>query len=167
MLTPVEIAAVINATKSAVDIFDKISGQIKTVLKKQPKEPEGGEDRWRYKISADDSEQIVVKQDGRTIQTLTRDQLSSVLTPEHLQHIKTYEASMKKYYRYWQALYPKKDTSPDHLANVQLEDQLTDQIRKMKNDLSGIIDFLRSIGVQLDDHYMEVRHLVRQLDEAG
>lgn len=162
MLTPVEIAAVLAATKNAVDIFDKISGQIKGVLTKRPKEPEGGDDRWRYKVIADDK-QITVKQDGRAIQTLGRAELESSLTPEHLNHIKVYEASMQKYYKRWQQLYPKRDDSADALANIKLEEQLTDQVKKMQEDLVGIVDFLASIGVKLDDHYMQVRSLVQRL----
>jgi len=162
MLTPVEIAAVLAATKNAVDIFDKISGQIKSVLAKRPKEPEGGEDRWRYKVSADDK-QITVKQDGRTIQTLSRAELESKLTPENLSHIKVYETSLQKYYKRWQQLYPKRDDSADALVNIKLEEQLTEQVKKMQEDLVGIVDFLQSIGVHLDDHYMEVRSLVQRL----
>jgi hypothetical protein len=166
MLTPMEIAAVLAATKSAVDIFDKISGQVKSVLSKGKKEPEGGDDRWRYKISADEK-QIVVKQDGRAVQTLTGPELESKLKPEHLGHIQVYEASMQKYYKRWQQLYPKKDASADELVNIKLEEQLTDQARKMKQDLVGIVDFLQSIGVQLDDHYVLVRDVVKRLDTAA
>jgi hypothetical protein len=166
MLTPIEFATLIAATKNAVDIFDKISGQVKSVLRKQPKEPEGGDDRWRYKVSPE-SDYIVVKQNGRTIQTLTRAQLETKLQPEQLTHIKVYEASLQKYYDRWAKLYPKKDSSADELVNIKLEEQLTDQIEKMKEDLVGIIDFLQSIGVWLDDHYMEVRSLVQRLDTAS
>ena len=162
MLSPLEIAAVLAATKNAVDIFDKISGQIKGVLAKRPKEPEGGDDRWRYKVSADDK-QITVKQDGRTIQTLKREELESRLTPAHLDHIKVYEASMQKYYKRWQQMYPMRDDSVDVLANIKLDEQLAGQVKKMQQDLVGIVDFLESIGVHLDDHYMEVRGLVKAL----
>jgi hypothetical protein len=166
MLGPVEIAAVLAATKNTIDIFDKISGQVKSVLFKYKKEPEGGDDRWRYKISADDK-QIVVKQDGRTIQTLTGPELETKLKPEDLRHIKVYEASMQKYYKRWQQLYPKKDASADELINMKLEEQLTDQVKKMKEDLVGIVDFLQSIGVHLDDHYVQVRDVVKRLDTAN
>ncbi|BDT67610.1 hypothetical protein os1_17870 [Comamonadaceae bacterium OS-1] len=162
MLSTLEIAAVLAATKNAVDIFDKISGQIKGVLTKGPKEPEGGDDRWRYKVKADDK-QITVKQDGHTIQTLNRDELESRLTPADLAHIKVYEASMQKYYKRWQQMYPMRDDSADVLANIKLDEQLAGQVKKMQQDLVGIVDFLQSIGVRLDDHYMQVRDLVKSI----
>lgn len=37
MLSPVEIAAIVAATKGAVDLFDRIGGQIKSALNKAPK----------------------------------------------------------------------------------------------------------------------------------
>ena len=34
----------------------------------------------------------------------------------------------------------------------------------MKDDLTGIIDFLQSINVALDDHYMIYRDVMRRYD---
>ena len=166
MLTPVEIAAVVTATKGAVELFDKIAGQIKSVLTKQPKEAEGADDRWRFKIRPEGT-QIVVKQQDRTVQTVTADQLSQVLNPQDLELVRTYEASMQKYFTRWKAIYAKKDGSQDPLVNAMTEEQLTDQIVKMKAELLGILDFLRKSGVHLDDHYMHVRHLVEQAKAGG
>ncbi|ROZ75683.1 hypothetical protein [Ramlibacter sp. WS9] len=159
MLSPVEIAALIAATKGAVDIFDKIAGQIKTVLTKRPKEAEGDDDRWRFKVRPEGTA-IVVKQEDRTVQTVTAAELSKVLSPADLELVQTYEQSMNKYFARWKAVYAKKDASQDPLVNAITEEQLTEQIVKMKGELVGIIDFLKRCGVMLDDHYMHVRQLV-------
>lgn len=159
MLTPVEIGALVTATKGAIDLFDKIAGQIKSVLLKRPKETEGEEDRWRYKISTEGKD-IVVKQTDRTVQTITGDQLASVLGPDDLALVRSYEQNMQKYFKRWQAVYVKKDSSQDPLANAITEEQLAEQITKMKDELLGILSFLQRIGVNLDDHYMHIRHLV-------
>ena len=159
MLTPVEIGAVIAATKGAIDIFDKIAGQIKSVLAKRPKEAEAEEDRWRYKIKPEGSE-IIVKQQDRTVQTVTADHLSKVLSPKDLELVKAYEQSMNKYFARWKAVYAKKDASQDPLVNAITEEQLTEQIVKMKAELLGILTFLQKCGVHLDDHYMNIRYLV-------
>lgn len=45
MLNPAETAALVAATKGAVDLFDRIGGQIKSVLTRRPKEAEGEDDR--------------------------------------------------------------------------------------------------------------------------
>jgi hypothetical protein len=159
MLSIAEIAAIVSATKGAVDIFDKVAGQIKTVLTKRPKEAEGSDDRWRYKIRTEGSS-IVVKQEERTVQTVTADQLANILSKSDLELIQAYEANMNKYFSRWKAVYAKKDASEDPLVNAITEEQLTDQIVKMKSELLGILGFLQKCGVNLDDHYMHIRHLV-------
>ena len=158
MLSPVEIAALVTATKGAVDLFDKIADQVKSVLLKRPKEAEGGEDRWHYKISTEGKD-IVVKQTNRIIQTITGDQLSHVLGPDDLDLVRSYEHNMQKYFKRWQAVYIKKDCSQDPLVNAVTEEQLAEQIAKMKAEF-GILSFLQRIGVHLDYHYMHIRHLI-------
>ncbi|UCV07088.1 hypothetical protein [Dechloromonas denitrificans] len=162
MLTPTEIAALVAATKGIVDIFDKIAGQVKSVLMKRPKEAEGDEDRWRYKISAEGKD-IVVKQTDRTIQKITGNQLAEILGPDDLALVRSYEQNMQKYFKRWQAVYSKKDGSQDPLVNAVTEEQLAEQIAKMKDQLLGILSFLQRIGVHLDDHYMHIRHLVESV----
>jgi len=76
--------------------------------------------------------------------------------------VSTYEASMNKYYARWKAVYAKKDSSQDPLVNAITEEQLTEQISKMKSELLGILSFLQKCGVHLDDHYMHIRYLVEQ-----
>ena len=76
------------------------------------------------------------------------------------QLVQTYEKSMSKYYKRWQAVYEKKDASQDPLVNAITEEQLGEQVVKMRGELLGILNFLDRIGVQLDDHYMHIRHLV-------
>ena len=78
MLTPVELAALVTATKGSIEIFDKIAGQIRSVLERRPKEEAGTEDRWKYKVGSDHNN-LVVTQDKRVIQTLTGDELASKL----------------------------------------------------------------------------------------
>jgi hypothetical protein len=159
MLSIGEIASLVAATKGAVDIFDKIAGQIKSVLLKRPKEEEGEEDRWRYRI-APEGKDIVVKRQDQTIQIITGDQLGNTLGQDDLALVRAYEQNMQKYFNRWQALYAKKDSSQDPLVNAITEEQLTEQIIKMKTELLGILSFLERIGVHLDDHYMHIRHLV-------
>jgi hypothetical protein len=161
MLSLTEITAVVAATKGAVEIFDKVAGQIKSVLTNRPKEAEGEDDRWRYKIRTEGNN-IVVKQQDQVVQTVTAEQLSNVLNPSDLALVRTYEASMDRYFNRWKALYSKKDASQDPLVNVITEEQLTEQIVKMRSELLGILAFLEKCSVHLDDHYMNIRYLVEE-----
>lgn len=163
MLTIAEIAALISATKGAVEIFDKIAGQVKSVLTKRPADPKKDEERWRYQIRAENSN-LIVKQDNRIIQTVTANQLASVLSKPDLELIQAYERNMDKYFARWKAIYSKKDASQDPLANVITEEQLSDQIVKMRQELLGILKFLEKCGICLDDHYMHIRYLIQETE---
>jgi hypothetical protein len=161
MLDLTQVTAVISATSAAVDLFDKIAGQVKSVLTKQPKPKKQeleGEEKWGLKIH-EDGDALVMRQEQGVIQIVTASELTT-LPPEHLSLIQTYQETMERNYRLWQAIYKRRDASPDPLVNAQVEEELIEQIRKMKRDLTGIIDFLLSIGLHLDDHYMAVRYLV-------
>jgi len=107
-------------------------------------------------------EALTVKQAGTTIQTITGAELSSKLNPADLSLIQTYEQKMEQYFRLWRAVYKNKDASQDPLVNAKTDEQLTELILKMKNELLGILKFLTDIGVHLDDHYMHIRNLVEQ-----
>jgi hypothetical protein len=161
-MDPAAVMTVVQATSAAVDLFDKIASQIKAFVHKQPEKVVAeGEERWRHKIKQEGKD-LVVRVQGRAVQTITAEELQ-VLPQGHLTLIQTYEESMQRNYRLWQAVYKKRDASPDALVNAQTDEQLTDLIRKMKRDLNGILEFLQSIGLDLDDHYMEIRHLVNNV----
>lgn len=158
-MDPVSVMALIKATSAAVDLFDKIASQVKAFVQKQPeKVVSDGEDRWRHKIKQE-GRALVVRVEGREVQTIAAKDLES-LPGDQLSLIKTYEESLQRNYRLWQAVYKKRDASPDALVNAQTDEQLTELIHKMKRDLNGILDFLQSIGLHLDDHYMHIRHIV-------
>jgi len=86
-----------------------------------------------------------------------------MLSPNDLALVETYEKKMNEYFSYWRTVYSAKDSSPDPLVNAKVDNQLTGLISKMKIELLAILDFLENIGVQLDDHYMSIRMLVRQV----
>ena len=163
MLSPVEIAAVIAATKGAVDIFDKLAGPIKRVILGQPKfdQAEAKDQRWRFRVETAGKD-VVVKEGDYTRQTITGAELSKALGPQDLVLVQAYERKMQDYFELWTTVYAAKDMSQDPLVNAKTDAQLKKLITNMKGELLGILAFLQQIGVHLDDHYMHVRSLVQQ-----
>jgi hypothetical protein len=159
MLNNTEVVEVVSATNRFLGFFDKIGGQIKAVILGDPKEAEAGEGRWRHRINGED-DKLIVRQDGRTIQIITGDEIARKLSPDDLVLVRTYEQRMGRNYKLWQATYPEKGASSDRQVNEQTDQKINALIRKMKEDITGIIDFLASLGVMLDDHYMHIRQLV-------
>src|ERR1700674_421445 len=161
MLTPVEIAALIAATKGTVDVFDKLAGPIKRILLpgQRYEQAEAKDQRWRFKIGTKGND-IVVKEDGEVRQTVTGAELAKSLSPSDLALVQTYERKMQDYFNLWSSVYAAKDASQDPLVNAQTDAQLKKLIVSMREELIGILKFLQQIGVHLDDHYMHVRSLV-------
>jgi hypothetical protein len=110
MLTPVELAALVAATKGSIDAFDKFAGQIRSVLLRRPKEEAGTEDRWKFKVGSDKNN-IIVTQNKNVRQTITGDELASKLNPSHLVLVKTFEDKMEYDFKIWSSVYKSKDAS--------------------------------------------------------
>ncbi len=162
MLTPAEIAALVTATKGAVDLFDKLAGPIKRVLLGTGfNQADAKDQRWRFKVNTSGSN-IVVNEKDEIRQTIKGDDLAKVLGQNDLALVQTYEQKMQEYFDQWRAVYAAKDASNDALANAKTETQLKNLIVNMRGELLGILAFLEQIGVHLDDHYMHVRKLVKE-----
>jgi len=149
-------SAVITITISAVGLVDKLYDPVYLCINKRP-DP-GDKPEHRFKIEGN-SQKIVVKQWGKEIQTITADDLKNLPATDH-DLIKTYEKSMQAHYLRWQNVYPKRNSSPDKLKNEETDKEISRLIVDMEEDLNGIIRFLEFIGVRLDDHYKNIRHLV-------
>jgi hypothetical protein len=53
---------------------------------------------------------------------------------------------------------------PSRCLNALCPQQLGQVVKDMKMDLEGILGFIESCGMYLDDHYQHIRHLVSQYD---
>ncbi|MEM9596620.1 MAG: hypothetical protein AAGD06_20295 [Acidobacteriota bacterium] len=150
--------AVISAATSAVTLFDKFADQVVRFMRKEPGPLELPKEH-EFKVEGGGSE-LAVQSNGNTVQVIRGEDLKN-LPASYYRHIKTLEASVERYYSVWQQVYPRRDDG-DLVANAKINNQLRDLALKMKGDLAGIVDFLESIGVQLDDHYMVYRDVIRR-----
>jgi len=149
---------VITTATAAVNLFDKVADQVVRFIRKGSSPP-GSPKEHQFKVESAGGE-LQVESDGRTIQVLRGEDLKN-LPADYYQHIKTLEASVRRYYDVWQQVYPHRDDG-DLVTNAKINNQLRDLALKMKDDLAGIIDFLQSIGVNLDDHYIIYRDVIRR-----
>jgi len=148
--------AVLTLAGKAIDLFDKFAGQVGRFITKkaEPAQPK----EYRYKVDGKNGA-LQVSRDGRNLQTITAHDLAK-LPPDQLDHIRVLEKSMERHYNLWKSVYPKRNDSADPMVNAKVEQQLRDLVLEMKGDLTGIIDFLQSLGVYLDDHYVMMRNVI-------
>lgn len=159
----VEIAAItaaLSAASSAVGLFEKIADQIERFITKQPEPSVPREHRMMIEGRGD---RIVATEHGNEVWTITGADLEKLPT-EQLQHITVFEKSMQNHYSVWASVYPQLATLDSPIQKARVEQQLGQVVKDMKNDLEGILGFIESCGMYLDDHYMHIRHLVSQYD---
>jgi len=150
--------SVITTATAAVNLFDKVADQVVRFMRKDSTLP-GPPKEHRLQVRGSGDE-LRVESHGETVQVLRGEDLKS-LPPDYYQHIKTLESSVRRYYDVWQQVYPHRDDG-DLISNAKVSNQLRDLALKMKDDLAGIIDFLQSIGVRLDDHYVIYRDVIKR-----
>lgn len=157
-----EVTAVVSATNGAVHQFDKVGGQVKSVLLKQPKEAAGDDNRWRFKVGTQD-QNLIVEQDKAVIQTVAAAELAKLLKPSDLALVQTYEKRMERAFDHWRKVYDAYDPLNPAPKQAKTEARLRKLVLSMRSELIGILEFLEYCGVYLDDHYMYIRYLVAQL----
>lgn len=148
----------IAAAAAAVTLFDKIADQVERFITKRL-EPDLPVEH-RMLIEEEDGD-IVVTEHGQETQRITGDDLAK-LQPGLLNHVQVYEQSMENHYSVWSKSYPQLALLDSPIQHARVEAQLEQVIRAMKVDLEGILGFLESAGLYLDDHYLHIRQLVRE-----
>jgi hypothetical protein len=156
MVDVATITAAIGAATAGVGLIDKIGDQVSRFLSKRevlvmPVE-------HRAKIERD-GDAIVQKHHGVESQRITANDLQKLPEAE-LRHIKVLEQSMENHYAIWASVYPQLALETDKMAKARTEQQLKAIISDMKRDLVGILDFLLKAGLDLDDHYRNIRDVV-------
>ena len=151
------ISAAVTAATAGVSLIDKIADQVDRFLTKRPAPAVPKEHRMRI---AKEGDAIVSRFHGKEAQRITSQDLQR-LPEATLRHVKVLEQSMENHYAVWAAVYPQLATAIDPIAKAKTEQQLRGVVLGMKGDLEGILTFLEEAGLQLDDHYLHVRDVVR------
>jgi superfamily II RNA helicase len=157
------ITAAIGAASSAVALFDKITDQVERFITKKPAPEIPIEHRMKIEASGPE---LIAKEHGQVTQRITAEQLQH-LPAEKLRHVKVFEQSMENHYRVWETVYPQLALLDSPIQKARVELQIGAEVRDMKGDLEGILSFLESCGLGLDDHYQKMRHLIKMYAESA
>ncbi len=153
----VDPVTVIGAATAAVGLFDKIADQVERFIEKRSAPAVPAEHRM---VITQDKGDLVALNHGRETQRISGQDLASLPAPL-LGHVSVIEKSMENHYRVWSSAYPQLALLDSPVQKAKVEAQLSDVIVGMKSDLDGILAFLESAGLHLDDHYLHVRQLVK------
>ncbi len=149
----------ISAATSAVGLFDKIADQIERFLTIS-EEPLMAREH-RMQITNEDGS-IVAREHGQITQIITGKDLRN-LPEQQLRHVTVLENSMENHYAIWESVYPQLALMDSPIQKARVSKQLEIIIKDMKGDLEGVLSFLQTCGLYLDDHYIHIRDLVNQV----
>lgn len=152
------VTQVIGAVGAAVGVVDKIAGQVRKFLEKRPDSEPEAPPSSEIKVV---NQSLVVKAQGKTIQTITAAELTK-LPQQQLQYVKALEAAMDNHFAVWTAVYPELALKSG-IERAKLNQELKQVLVAMKSDLEGVLSFLETCGVRLDDHYLHIRQLVKSI----
>ena len=137
---------------SAIEAFDHISDEIEATIKNVPTDP----DHVHRFLIRKSRNGVVAYERMRSITASELEQLPK----DKRNLIRTYEKSMGNLQREWAKL---KKGNVESQLDPKIREKRLELICSMKEDLVGILNFLESQGIYLDDHYAEVRSLVSSL----
>jgi|KBSMisStandDraft_5_1062788.scaffolds.fasta_scaffold34372_2 hypothetical protein len=150
----------IGAVSTVLNIIDKVANQVQRFVNKEP-EP-AVEKPHGVQAIKETPTSIVVKREGRVVETITADDLSK-LDPNSRALIKALEDSMQSHYDVWVVVYPQRDQSADPIVNAKVNRQLQDTAKKMCADLNTLFNYLDFLGKYLEDHYQAFRFVCQQI----
>ena len=149
------IPAVASAIGNGIELVDKLYDQVTSFISKRKVQKSSGHS---LTIKSNGSG-ISAIEHGKVVKTITGTDLEKLPDAER-KHILVYEKSLQNHYDLWAQVYPYRDASADPIVNAKVNQQLKEIIIAMKGDLNGILGFLESMGIYLDDHYLMFRDLV-------
>lgn len=153
MLGLAEAKLAVDVLGGAIGLFDKLYPRLTRILT-------GAEPTKEPSIRIEKrGEELVAKKDGSVRKTVTYQELMQRLTPEDVRYIQMYESSIKNYEAQIEQVYPQLALLGP-IEKAQTEVRLKHMVQAIKKDLLGILGYIETIGLDLEDHYARTRDLI-------
>lgn len=148
----------LNAVSNVLKIIDNFVPQQKAFLDGRPVD----ERERNYSIqSKQEQDTIALKtRDNYVVETITADDLEKLDRNSKIL-IRSYEGVMKDLFERWVELQPK-SYARDPVIRQETRDEMDILRKDMCQQLNAILDYLRTLHKNLDDHYNHVRYLCSQ-----
>jgi hypothetical protein len=117
-------------------------------------------DEYRLHYALDGEDVIAVQRAGGEQQRVTRAELERRLERDQLRHIRVLERSMEVNLAIWEERYPKR------VLDKRSRRRAEEAAAALAEDLAGVLDAVEQSGLYLDDHYLDVRQVVREQERA-
>ncbi len=99
---------------------------------------------------------------GAVYQTVTYAELAGKLDQDALAHIAALNNAMQSYQRQWDSVYQQRPFAGLGMETAKLDAQLDYLAKQVSDPLIRVIDFVQSMGLNLDDHYVVARQIAKE-----
>lgn len=147
----------INAVGNAFRIIDDFEPQVKAFMAGSPEPERAVAHSWRAEqVEAS----IRLVEPGGARELISAKDLAQLDTNAQ-KLIRAYERTMKELFERWTELKPKRVAQDPETRREAREDSDTVR-RELCHELNGLLGFIESMGMSLQDHYAHVRYLCSQ-----
>ena len=147
----------INAVGNAFRIIDDFEPQVKAFIAGSPEPEETVAHCWRAE-QVEASIRLVEPSGAREL--ITAKDLAQ-LDANTQKLIRAYERTMKELFERWTELKPKR-VARDPETRHEAREESDSVRRELCQELNGLLGFIESMGMSLQDHYAHVRYLCSQ-----
>jgi hypothetical protein len=147
----------VNAVANALKIIDDFEPQVNAFLTGVPEPDKPIVHSWRAEqVEAT----ITLVEPGGSRQLITAEELER-LDSNAQKLIRAYERTMKELFERWTELKPKRYANDAEMRREAREE--SDRVRnELCSELNGLLAFIESMGMSLQDHYAHVRYICSQ-----
>lgn len=166
MIGRVTIRDAIRATAGAVELVDRMAGQMERAFHSSA--PGNGTNAFRPTIRAEE-EAIVSARRGEVLQRITAEDLLK-LPEASIRRVLVLERAMQNHYEDWIRVFPKLNACAEERAKVQWQRQLRGVVAGMQDDVEEVLTFLEQAGLRMEGHYAHLRGVIRSIssdEETG
>ena len=159
MIGRVTIRDAIRATVGAVELVDRMAGQMERAF--DAASSDHGTEACRPTIHAE-GEALVSAQRGIVLQRVTTEDLLR-LPEDSIRHVLVLERAMQNHYAHWVRVFPTLHACSDSCARTEWQRQLRDIVAGMQDDVEEVMTFLEHTGIRMDSHYAHLRDMIRSI----
>jgi hypothetical protein len=146
-----------NVVANGLRIIDDFSTEVKEFVTGRPEPPSAAQFSVR---AVQDHAVVTFMSAAGPRQVITAADFER-LDADALKLIRAYERTMKKLFERWTELKPKRFAEDPEIRREAREE--AEEVRRgLCEELTGLLGFIESMHMSLDDHYYHVRHICRQ-----
>jgi hypothetical protein len=137
----------LRAASNGITMTNEVADQLASLV-----DQEGLRAREHSLMIEGTRDKIVADKQGKRLKTITANDLKS-LPAALVDHIDVYEQALEGKYEAWKRLYPRRGEST-------VDSELRRLAASMRCDYEGILGFLESAGLELEDHYLHFADVI-------